>query len=1335
MMSGWRQTLLAVLTLAAAAGSATGENPYQSQINRQVKRLSAGKPSVRCSALRNLALMRAYGAADRVVGALVDSDAGVRRHAAMALGRTGSRKHLKVLLKAMDDKDWTVRQSAGISLTNLTGQTFPFDALAAAAKRTQQLETWSKWLGSFRPDQLSKDFAALLTEKGAWIDKERLARALGAIGDRRSATPHLVGALKTYVKLRSSDRTERLFVQASIRSLGRLGAPKATDTLIALLDNPTWAVYAADALGDIGGDNAAAALIGALPDYAYILDRPYRLPAMPHGNGHTLVRKRDPADIDNGGGGKIWTPRTAYSILFALSRIEFTTPEMVKSLQTITPHIVANMPQDFDGTVAYEVEPWERISGALLEKAGVRQDVVDVAFNALGLDRAIPEALRSGPENLARNAKLTASSEYSASYAARFAADGIIPTPGSPNSANAEWAAKGNDHPNGVVLTLAWLKPVTIAEIVYYGRTASAVECWKDYEVYLDAATKPVLKGRFKAGYGPQRMKIATPGQARKVRIKFLSSHFGLNPGAAEIQVYAKPPGDAVLGKFVPLPPYRSDGELNAGKIPNIPASAKPKPDWREQLIKATRGLADRTENTLTPFAVKVILCACRAKEDIPLVVKLLSHKSHWVRISAAKTLMSMNARSAAGAIRGLLEAAKDDADFGYFGNYGRADWKPLLREYGRHSSWYIGHDEFNDPTPRYKEAFLRALGRLGDDKCAAVLAKYLDNQRNAMEIQYAAANALAELGGASALAALKRAEASHPFHNVRLVAREALYQRGEICLPRTSRAKPSFVRPKTALTGKTSQALVFIKGPLKPPNAWFFSPTLQAYNQTDEGPTYRVGLNIYKLDRPDPKGKVTQLTHFKDGFVADLRVSYDGRRILFSRRGGAKDPWWHVFEMSADGSGLRQITRGPYHDVQANFLPDGRLVFSTSRQGGRDEYHGYPSTGLAVMNADGSDIHCIGFNCGRDLEPVVNTDGRILFVRLEDFYSLPKLEFLLEACLPDGTRAEVLYGPERRAFWAKNIARKGSVGPQSGRHRTVCVSQPQPLDGKRFLINSFSGPMIIGPGRNKERILQADDSMAITTPFPINATTLLCAAGRRPSRGRGKYDFWKSVNHGLYWMDIKTGKLTLIYDDPKTSEFEARPLKPRPVPPVRAAVSTTRQDAYTGRLYCASIFNTQEADVKVRGRYVRIVEGIPMVARHSTHSNAGIAWMNHGGAMGRILGVLPVAPDGSFSVELPADRLFHIQVLDADGYVVGNELNWQYVRPSETKGCVGCHEKSDTSARHRPFASALKTPPLRCLPVGGEMRYRAKNWFKWFNDENEERKRTVNSINIMGRL
>jgi hypothetical protein len=41
----------------------------------------------------------------------------------------------------------------------------------------------------------------------------------------------------------------------------------------------------------------------------------------------------------------------------------------------------------------------------------------------------------------------------------------------------------------------------------------------------------------------------------------------------------------------------------------------------------------------------------------------------------------------------------------------------------------------------------------------------------------------------------------------------------------------------------------------------------------------------------------------------------------------------------------------------------------------------------------------------------------------------------------------------------------------------------------------------------------------------------------------------------------------------------------------------------------------------------------------------------------------------------------------------------------------------------------------VRCLPTGGEMLYRAKNWVKQIDDENEERKRTVNAINVMGRF
>jgi len=175
----------------------------------------------------------------------------------------------------------------------------------------------------------------------------------------------------------------------------------------------------------------------------------------------------------------------------------------------------------------------------------------------------------------------------------------------------------------------------------------------------------------------------------------------------------------------------------------------------------------------------------------------------------------------------------------------------------------------------------------------------------------------------------------------------------------------------------------------------------------------------------------------------------------------------------------------------------------------------------------------------------------------------------------------------------------------------------------------------------------------------------------------------------------------------------------------------------FSGQLYCSSAFISQIGAVRQRGKLVRVIEGLPQVARHQTHTNRGLPWKNHGGAIGRVLGTVPLAADGSFAVEVPADRFLHLQVLDSDRYVVGNQLLWMYVRPGESKGCVGCHERPDTGAdlqRKFPLAALGRPPAL--LPTGDDQfRYRAKAWFKGhLPDEREERQRTVQSITLFGR-
>ena len=707
------------------------------------------------------------------------------------------------------------------------------------------------------------------------------------------------------------------------------------------------------------------------------------------------------------------------------------------------------------------------------------------------------------------------------------------------------------------------------------------------------------------------------------------------------------------------------------------------------------------------PYAAIWLPTLC-SKNDVPKLIALLDHENGWVRINAAKAIMFLGDKRGVAPIAKLLKASKPEATFGYYGEY--------------FNNKTEGHAEYNDPAPRWREAFVRALGRLGAAEHIGMLTGIMRDDQNVLGVRHAVAVALDELGTDEAIAVLKRTEVDHPFHSIRLVAREALWKRGVLKLREHTPARAK--KPPEAATGDLEYSIVFIKGSNKMPNCFQIDPWRQTYSTTDSGPTYRIGDNLHIL-RPD--GTVTQLTNFTDGYVADCEVSWDAKRIIFAKRGGKDNPWWDIWEIGADGKGLRRITMGPYHDVQPAYLPDGRIVFSSSRIGLRDEYHGYPATGLTIMNADGTDMHFIGLNLGRDNEPSMLPDGRIVFSRLELFYSRLKTELTVHAVNPDGTRDVTLYGPERRAFW-RNVTRinkEGWWGEVAPRHRVLRMTQPQSFDDGRIICASTAGLTIIGPGRYLETVIPRFNNMAVTSPIPLDANTVLCAATVRDA---------SKPQLGLYKMDVKTGVLTEVYDDPKTAEFEPRPIRPRRRPTTLA--EALRTNAYTATLFCSSVRISQEARTRNRGRLVRIVEGQPITTRHETHINGkGPSWKNHVGTHARVLGTVPLAPDGSFSLEVPADRLIHCQVLDSDRRVVGNQLIWMHIRPGERRSCVGCHELPDATMlpAHRP--QSLRITPVKCLPTGGEFSYRAKFWNKGtLSDEGEERTRTVRAVSLIGR-
>jgi hypothetical protein len=146
------------------------------------------------------------------------------------------------------------------------------------------------------------------------------------------------------------------------------------------------------------------------------------------------------------------------------------------------------------------------------------------------------------PENLAPKATVSANSEYSEDYLAKWAVDGVVPPLRARQDQRHAWCVRGAEMKNTGQFTLTWKEPVTIGEIIYYGRTGVIIEeCFKDYEVYLDDRKEPVAKGTLAMKHGPQRISLPK-SRARKVRLEFLSAYPGAkNPGASEIIVYREP--------------------------------------------------------------------------------------------------------------------------------------------------------------------------------------------------------------------------------------------------------------------------------------------------------------------------------------------------------------------------------------------------------------------------------------------------------------------------------------------------------------------------------------------------------------------------------------------------------------------------------------------------------------------------------------------------------------------------------------------------------------------------------------------------------------------------
>jgi hypothetical protein len=454
----------------------------------------------------------------------------------------------------------------------------------------------------------------------------------------------------------------------------------------------------------------------------------------------------------------------------------------------------------------------------------------------------------------------------------------------------------------------------------------------------------------------------------------------------------------------------------------------------------------------------------------------------------------------------------------------------------------------------------------------------------------------------------------------------------------------------------------------------WSFDPDRKLYG--DGGRLCRLNLKT---------GEMTVLLDDPQGGVRDPQVHYDGRTILFSYRKGGQ-PYYHLYEIGADGSGLRQLTDGPYDDFEPTYLPDGDIVFCSSRCNRWVPCWSTLVANLHRCDGDGRNIRMISSNIEQENTPSVLPDGRILYTRWE-YVDRSQVAFHhLWTLNPDGTGQMVWFGNMHPGTVMIDAL------PIPGTKRVVASFSPGhgrcEHNGAITLVDPRAGPDEQGFAHP---ISQGND---FRDPYPISEDLFLVARGASILLMNGQ-----GVTVPVYTLPAQDTAAGLECHEPRVLAPRRRE---RLIPP---RVDPAKQ---VGRLVLANVNHGRNMAGVEPGEIKKllVLESLakPVNFNMPGHPMFQVSYMEPltiGGTfcLARVLGTVPVEPDGSASFELPALRSVFFVALDADGLSVKRMQSFVTVQPGETTSCSGCHEQRTGTPPAMAGLMALERPASRIEP------------------------------------
>jgi hypothetical protein len=426
--------------------------------------------------------------------------------------------------------------------------------------------------------------------------------------------------------------------------------------------------------------------------------------------------------------------------------------------------------------------------------------------------------------------------------------------------------------------------------------------------------------------------------------------------------------------------------------------------------------------------------------------------------------------------------------------------------------------------------------------------------------------------------------------------------------------------------------------------------------------------------------GELTHLLLDEKGGVRDPQLHYSGRKILFSYRKGGQ-PFYHLYEIDVDGTNLRQLTSGEFNDIEPTYVPDGGIVFCSSRC---NRYVNCWYTHVAIIyrcDADGGNIRPLSCNIEQDNTPWVLPDGRILHQRWE-YIDRSRVRFHhLWTMNPDGTGQMVYYGnmhPGTVMLDAK---------PIPGTNKTVVSFSPG--HGKKEHAGIVT---IVDPtnGPDDRAMAKAVSRKLFRDPFPFSEGLILVAQDHEMGllAGDGRYTT-------LWAMPDRYERQGLWLHEPRpVRERERERVIPSRVDLREKTGTMTLENVYIGR----NMAGVDDGEIKK----LLVLEALPKPTNHSGTMEP----TSMGGTftLARVLGTVPVEPDGSAHFEVPALRSIFFVALDENDLSVKRMQSFACVQPGERLGCVGCHETRGSTAPAGKATGAMRRPPSRIEPIPGDL-------------------------------